>query len=131
MDLKERIKEDLIKSNHEKNNEYKNSLRVIVGELERQNKKDLNDIEVIKILKQLEAGEKEVLKFKNSETSNLIITLNKYIPKQANEEEIKHWIKNNIDFSKYKNKMQSMKDIMNNFAGMADGNVVKKIIEQI
>ena len=56
-----------------------------------------------------------------------IVIAKGYLPKQATEEEIKAWIIENIDFSQFKNKMQAMKPIMNQFQG-CDGNIVKKIL---
>jgi hypothetical protein len=53
-----------------------------------------------------------------------------YLPKTAtvHANDIKEWIKRNIDFNDYKNKMQAMGPIMKEFKG-ADGNIVRKIIE--
>lgn len=60
-------------------------------------------------------------------TSQKIMIAKDYLPAQASEEEIKQWIKENIDFSKFKNKMQAMKPIMKQFSG-CDGNFVKQIL---
>ncbi len=57
---------------------------------------------------------------------NIKIAL-KYLPKQAIEEDIIKWINDNIDFSQYKNKMQAMGPIMQQFKG-CDGNFVKNIL---
>jgi len=59
----------------------------------------------------------------NSLTSPKIEIAQSYLPKQASEEEIISWIKENIEFSNYKNKMQangshyenSLKDLMGLF----------------
>lgn len=59
-----------------------------------------------------------------------IQTLMSYIPKEPDETDIKIWIANNIDFSKYKNKMMAMKDIKNQFP-MCDGNKLKNILNNI
>ncbi len=63
-------------------------------------------------------------------TSNYIKIAQKYLPKQATEEEILAWIKENIDFANYKNKMQAMGPIMKHFKG-CDGNFVKSIIMEL
>jgi len=60
-------------------------------------------------------------------TSPTIKIAQKYLPKQATEEEILTWIKENIDFANYKNKMQAMGPIMKHFKG-CDGNLVKNIL---
>lgn len=59
-------------------------------------------------------------------TTNVFIA-QLYLPKEATKEEITSWISENIDFSKFKNKMQAMKPIMQQFQG-ADGNFVKDIL---
>jgi hypothetical protein len=53
-----------------------------------------------------------------------------YLPKTAvaSANEIHEWIKRNINWDDYKNKMQAMGPILKHFKG-ADGNVVRKIIE--
>ncbi len=53
-----------------------------------------------------------------------------YLPKQASEEEIYAWVKENIDFSSFGNKMQAMKPIMQHFGSTVDGNMVKKVLQK-
>jgi hypothetical protein len=60
------------------------------------------------------------------DTLNIIIAEN-YLPKGPSEEEIINFIKENIDLSQFKNKMQAMGSIMKNFPG-CDGNFVKDIL---
>ena len=63
----------------------------------------------------------------NSLTSPVIKIAQKYLPKQATEEEVISWISENLDLSSYKNKMQAMGPIMKQFKG-CDGNFVKGIL---
>jgi hypothetical protein len=49
----------------------------------------------------------------------------------APESEIADWIRVNIDLTSYTNKMQAMGDIMRHFGGRADGNTVKKILQEL
>jgi uncharacterized protein YqeY len=56
--------------------------------------------------------------------------LKSYLPKMAPREEIISWIKANIDFSEYKNKMQAMGAIMKHFGKQADGKVVNEILQK-
>ena len=63
------------------------------------------------------------------DTLNIIIA-ESYLPSQVSEEEISTWIKENIDFSTMKNKMQAMGPIMNHFKG-ADGHVVRNILTNL
>ena len=60
-------------------------------------------------------------------TSNKIFIAQTYLPKEASADDIKQWIKDNIDFSQFKNKMQAMGPIMKQFKG-ADGNEVRQIL---
>jgi len=63
-------------------------------------------------------------------TSDKIKIAQEYLPKSLTEEELIIWVKENIDFSQFKNKMQAMKIILNQFKGM-DGNFVKKVLTSI
>jgi hypothetical protein len=60
-------------------------------------------------------------------TSPNLFVAQKYLPKQATEEEVTSWISENLDLSNYKNKMQAMGPIMKQFKG-CDGNFVKDIL---
>lgn len=63
-------------------------------------------------------------------TSYLIEIAQGYLPKQASEEDIISYIKENIDLSKFKNKMQAMGPLMKQFSG-TDGNFMKSILMKI
>jgi uncharacterized protein len=63
-------------------------------------------------------------------TSPKIMIAKEYLPAQASEEEIKQWITENIDFSKYKNKIQAMSPLMKKFSG-CDGNYIRQILLKI
>lgn len=132
MKLQEQIKKDLSSAIKVKDEEKKDTLRVIIGEFGRLNKKELSDDEVIKILKKLIKSEKELLEKKGDVTdSEFIRIIENYLPKMATDEEIITWINQNVDFSKFKNKMQAMGLIMKHFGATADGNTVKKILQKI
>jgi len=107
-------------------------LRVILGEFARLDKKELSDDDVLKILKKLLKSEKEVLEQKGQGTESAFIGIvETYLPQMASEAEIYEWIKHNIDFAQFKNKMQAMGSIMKHFGATADGNSVKKILQQM
>lgn len=130
MNLQQQIKRDLTAAIKAKDEERKDTLRVILGEFGRLDKKELSDDEVVKILKKLLKSEKEVLERKGQETkSGFIRIIEGYLPKMVSEEEVAAWIKQNIDFSQFKNKMQAMGLIMKHFGATADGNSVKKILQ--
>jgi uncharacterized protein YqeY len=131
MTLQEKIRTDLKVSMKAKTEERTSALRVLIGEFQRQVKKELADAEVIAIIRKLIKSETETLGKKGEGPSEYMRILESYLPKQATEAEIRAWIEKNIDFSKFPSKMQAMKPIMANFAGMVDGNTVKKILESL
>jgi len=132
MRIQEQIKKDLTTAIKEKNEEKKSTLRVVMGEFGRLDKKELPDDDVIKVLKKLIKSEKEVIEKKGEkEDSEFIRIIETYLPKAVTEEEITAWIKQNIDFSKLKNKMQAMGQIMKHFGSAADGNIVKEILQKL
>lgn len=132
MKLQAQIKKDLTAAIKAKDEEQKNALRVILGEFSRLDKKELSDEEVIKILKKLKKSEKEVLATKKEHAdSKFLDTIDTYLPKMATEKEIGDWIEKNVDFAALKNKMQAMGQIMKHFGATADGNVVKKVLQEI
>lgn len=133
MTLQEKIKSDLAGAIKAKEEEKKSAIRVILGEFARGGKKELPDDEVIAILKKLIKSEREVLQQKGEATfpSPFIDIVETYLPRLATEEEITAWIRGNIDFDQFKNKMQAMKPVMAYFGSRADGNTVKKILQEI
>jgi len=132
MNLQKQIKSDLTAAIKAKDEEKKDTLRVVLGEFGRLDKKELSDDEVVKILKKLIKSEKEMLDKKGDETDSIFIrVIENYLPKMATQAEITNWIEQNVDFSEFKNKMQAMGLIMKHFGATADGNAVKKILLQI
>jgi uncharacterized protein YqeY len=132
MSIQETIKADLKNALKEKHEERKSAIRVILGEFSRFEKKELTDDEAIKVLKKLVKSEKETLETKGeTEDSAFLLTVNSYLPKEATAEEIEAWIRNNIDFSSFKNKMQAMKPVMAHFGSSADGNLIKEILSRL
>lgn len=132
MNLQAQIKKDLSAAIKEKNENKKNTLRVILGEFGRLDKKELPDDEVVKILKKLIKSEREVLEQKGEAADSAFIEIiEHYLPKMATETEIMAWIQQNIDFSQFKNKMQAMGLIMKHFGPRADGNSVKEILQKM
>ncbi|MBL7180797.1 MAG: GatB/YqeY domain-containing protein [Pseudomonadota bacterium] len=132
MKLQERIKKDLAAAIKAKDEEKKSTLRVILGEFGRLEKKELSDEDAVKILRKLIKAEKEVLEIKGARAdSEFIIIIENYLPKMATEAEIRSWIEQHVDFSKLKNKMQAMGQIMKHFGAAADGNAVKNILQQM
>ena len=132
MTLQERIKADLRTAMKAQDSEKKNALRVIIGEFGRLPAKTLSDEAVLQVFKKLIKSEKEVLSRQGDrESSPYLDILEAYLPSMASEDEIADWIRTNIDLAGYKNKMQAMGAIMRHFGGNADGNTVKRILQDI
>ena len=101
---------------------------------------ELTDTEVISIIKKyiksIEETAKAMHKVDNNgnvvlseeQTFEINVLIN-YLPKQASEEEIVTWIKNNLEVPENPNaRMKLMKDIMKHFGSSVDGNTVKSIL---
>jgi uncharacterized protein YqeY len=132
MNLQQQIKKDLSAAMKARDEHKKNTLRVVLGEFGRLDKKELSDDEVVKILKKLIKSEREVLEQKSETADSAFIEIiETYLPKMASEADILSWIRENVDFSQFKNKMQAMGVIMKHFGATADGNVVKEILQKM
>jgi uncharacterized protein YqeY len=124
----ERIKEDL--KTLFKDPMKRNFLRYIIGEFQRLQDKEVSDIKAVKLLRKLLNDSKEVIKLKKGDGSEneLILLIESYLPSEASKEEIEIWIENNIDFSKFRNKMEAMKPIMEHFGSRSNGNIIRGIL---
>lgn len=131
MSLQEKVKADLKLSMKAKNETRTSALRVLLGEFQRQPRKELGDADVLSIIRKLIKSENELLEKKGEAGSDFLNIMQEYMPRQADDEQVRTWIRDNIDFSQYKNKMMAMKQIMSHFAGTVDGNTVKKILESL
>jgi uncharacterized protein YqeY len=128
MGLQEKFRDELKVAIKAKDGDRTGAIRILIGEFQRQREKELSDDQVIGIIRKLIKSEKELLAAAGKESSGFLEVMEGYLPKQADEEEIRSWIENNIDFESYKNRMQAMRPVMTYFAGRADGNIVKKIL---
>jgi len=129
MGLQSSIHDDLKKAMKAKDEARVSALRVLFGEFQRQGKKELDDGEVVAIIRKLIKAERETLDRTGQATSPYLEVIESYQPRQAGEEEIRAWIAANIDFSQLKNKMQAMRPIMAHFGSATDGDTVKKVLE--
>ena len=130
MRIQEKIKKDLMIAMKEKDEERKSILRVVMGEFGRAETKVVSDEDAVKILKKLVKSEKETMeRTGEAGESRFVAVVESYLPQMATEAEIRRWIETNIDFSKYKNRMQAMRDIMGHFGSSADGTRVKEILQ--
>ncbi len=147
LSLLEKIKEDLKASLRNKDNEVKDALRLIMAEFPKltvpitlesgkkttrlKKPEEISDDDIIGIVRGLVKSERTVLEAKQEDTSEYLQILEAYLPEMASREEITEWIEENIDFSKFKNKMQAMGTIMKHFGKLADGAMVKDILSKM
>lgn len=129
MTLQELLVNDL--KLHTKDVLIKDNLKIIIGELQRSDKKVLNDNEVIRILKKLEKSELELLSNLGKDDSDFLNILKQYLPKSVDDTEIIAWINDNVDFTKLKNKMQAVGLVTKHFGPSVDGNHIKEIIQNL
>jgi uncharacterized protein YqeY len=145
--LHDKIKLDLKNAILQKQNDVRNTIRVIMGEypkltvpitLESGKKtfrvkkpEEITDDDLLGIIRGLVKSEKTVLELQKKETSPYLQVLESYLPKMAGRDEIMAWINENIDFSEYKSPMQAMAPIMKHFGKLADGNMVKGILQEL
>jgi uncharacterized protein YqeY len=101
----------------------KKSTRLKTGE-------EITNDDIIGIIQGLAKSERMVLEAQMEESSEYLSILQLYLPQQAGADEIIAWIKENIDFSEYKNKMQAMGAIMKHFGKQADGKMVNEILQK-
>lgn len=131
MSMQQMITDELKVAMKAKDSDRVGAVRILIGEFQRQPEKELSDEQVIGIIKKLIKSERELLASAGEENSGFLTVMEGYLPKQADEAEIKAWVEANIDFSEFNNKMQAMRPIMTHFGSSADGNVVKKILQEM
>ncbi|MBW2192666.1 MAG: GatB/YqeY domain-containing protein [Deltaproteobacteria bacterium] len=143
--LMEKLKADLKTALRGKNTEAKNTIRQIISEyptltipltLESGKKSfrlkkpdEITDEEILGIIQGLAKSEKTVLEFKNEATSDYLGMLELYLPRMATRAEIEEWVTANINFSDFKSPMQAMGPIMKHFGKLADGKLVKEVLQ--
>ncbi len=147
MSLHAKIKMDLKTAMLKKEVAVKNALRQIMAEypsltvpiiLESGKKttrhkksEEITDGDIIGIIQKLVKSENTVLEAKKQETSDYLEILEFYLPRMATKEEIVVWINDNIDFTEFKSTMQAMGPIMKHFGKLADGKLVKQILQDL
>lgn len=131
MRLQEKIASELKVAMKAKDSARTGAIRILLGEFQRQPEKELADEAVVGIVRKLIKSERELIAAGGTGDEAYIAVLEGFLPQQASEEEIRGWITANVDFSQFGNKMQAMKVIMAHFGSNADGNTVKKILQEM
>ena len=146
LSLHDKIRADLKKAMLGKDQEVRNTLRLIMAEFPKltvpitlesgkkstrlKKPEEISNDDVIGIIKGLTKSEQTVLEITGQTSSDYFEILQSYLPKMIDKEEITIWIKNNIDFSQFKNKMQAMGPVMKHFGKLADGKLVNQILKE-
>lgn len=91
---------------------------------------EITDDDIIDIIRSLVKSEQTVLEMTGKESSPYLETLRAYLPQLADKQAVVAWIRENIDFSRYKNKMQAMGTIMKHFGKTVDGKMVNTILRE-
>ena len=147
MSLLESLKADLKTAMINKNTDLKNTVRQIMAEFPKltvpltlesgkkttrpKKPEEITDEDIQDVIRSLVKSEKIVLELTKADSSRYLEILESYLPKMVERSEIENWIQENIDFSKFKSPMQAMGTIMKHFGKLADGNLVKEILQEI
>jgi uncharacterized protein YqeY len=145
--LHDKIKADLKSAMLNKDTDVRNAIWVVMGEypkltvpltLESGKKtfrvkkaEEITDDDLLGIIRGLVKSEKTVLELQNKESSPYLELLESYLPAMATREEVEEWIKENIDFSQFNSPMQAMGTIMKHYGKLADGNIVKGLLQEM
>ena len=132
MTLQEQIKFDL-KESMTINIPKRNLLKVVVGEMSREENKELTDEEVLRILKRMVEGATEC-----GNTSEIEI-LSTYIPEKVTEQEVLNFLQNIFDRQEYnQEKLYTIRDMgkmiaesKEFFGNKYDGKIVSDCIKKM
>jgi uncharacterized protein YqeY len=146
LSLHDKLRADLKKAMLNRDPEVRNTMRLIMAEFPKltvpitlesgkkttrlKKPEEINNDDVIGIIKGLVKSEQTVLEITGQSTSDYLEILRSYLPKMIDKEEITTWMKDNIDFSQYKNKMQAIGSVMKHFGKLADGKLVNQILKE-
>ena len=145
--LHDKIRLDLKNSMLQKQNDIRDTLRVIMGEFPKltvpitlesgkktfrvKKPEEITDDDLLGIMGGLAKSEKSVLELQKKESSPYLKVLGSYLPEMAGSEEVMTWINENIELAEYKSPMQAMGTIMKHFGKLADGNMVKGLLQEL
>lgn len=147
MNLQQKIREDMKTAMKGKDDTVRDTLRMIISEFPKltvpiilesgkksfrcKKNEEINDEDITGIIRSLIKSEKILLEAKKETSSSFLEILQTYIPKPAEEEEIRVWIKENMKMETLKNAMAAMGPVMKHFGQRADGSLVKKILNDL
>ena len=145
--LLEKLKADLKRAMLNKDPEARSAIRMIMAEFPKltvpltlesgkkttrlKKPEEITNDDILGIIRGLVKSEHTVLEAKKEDSSAYLEILETYLPQMAGRDEIVDWIRANIDFSQFKNKMQAMGPIMKHFGKTADGKLVNQILQEL
>jgi len=145
LSLQMKLKEDLKQAMRAKDEAGRNTIRQVMSEFFKltvpvtleggkkstrpKSAEEITNDDIIGIIHGLIKSEHILLEAKQEATSDYLRILEAYLPRQVAREEIVDWVRGNIDFSQFKNKMQAMGVIMKHFGKTADGKLVNDILK--
>ena len=143
--LQVKLKEDLKQAMRDKDEAGRNTIRQVMSEFFKltvpvtleggkkstrpKSAEEITNDDIIGIIQGLVKSEHIMLEARKETTSGYLQILEAYLPRQVAREEIVDWVRGNIDFSQFKNKMQAMGVIMKHFGKTADGKLVNDILK--
>lgn len=146
MSLLQKLKADLKTAMISKDSEVRNAIRQIMSEFPRltvpltlesgkkttrpKKPEEITDEDIHNVIRSLVKSERTVLELTRADSSAYLNILESYLPKMASRAEIEEWIGANIDFSQLKSPLQAMGPIMKHYGKLADGNLVKVILQE-
>lgn len=145
MDLKERIKNDLIASLKSGDNLSRDVLRLLNSDIKneeiRKKREKLSEEDILKVIKSNIKKRKDAIElYKKGKREDLVRQekgeleiLQKYMPKQMSEEEIRKLVKKAVAESKasgVSNFGGIMKEVMQKAKGSADGKIISEILKE-
>jgi len=146
LSLLAKIRQDLKQAMLKNDPEIRNTMRLIMAEFPKltvpltlesgkkssrlKKPEEITDDDILGIINGLVKSEQIMLEAKKQANSKYMEILQSYLPMLATREEIEAWIRENIDFADYKNKMQAMGTIMKHFGKTADGKQVNQILQE-
>jgi uncharacterized protein len=128
MGLQQQITQDMRDALKAGDTDKVSTLRFIMGEFTRGLKTELDDNEVVRILRKTMANE---LSLGPKADQSFVKVLEQYVPKQADREAIQSWIEENVDFSTLKSPKQAIGLTKKHFGETADGQVILEIIDDL
>ncbi|TYT74158.1 GatB/YqeY domain-containing protein [Desulfobotulus mexicanus] len=142
--LPEKIREDIKVAMKQKDDHIRDALRMVISEFPKitvpitlesgkksfrcKKTEEISNEDVTGLIRGLIKSEKILLDAKKETTSAFLEILQEYIPKPADEYEIKKWIEDNLDMGSLKNPSSAIGAVMKHFGARADGMLVKQIL---